>query len=120
MRLHGALAGHQLDAGEVGKASVVGDLLGVALMPAGLAGIAVALAWHRNVAIRAVAAIAGLLTFFPVFVVLEGIAKGLVGDAGPSWLPDESGILATGAALAACGLLAVRAGARRAGQPGHA
>jgi hypothetical protein len=83
-------------------------LLGVVLMPLGLAGLAAALTARRHIAVRALAGVGGLLGFFVLFVLLEGVAKGLVGDAGPSWLPDEAGILATGAALAATGLLTAR------------
>jgi hypothetical protein len=83
-------------------------LLGVVLMPAGLAGVAVALTAGRHGAIRGAAAVGGLFSFFVLFVALEGVAKGLVGDAGPSWLQDEAGILVTGAVLMGGGLLAAR------------
>jgi hypothetical protein len=86
-------------------------LLGVVLMPVGLAGVAVALTARRHLVIRALAGLGGLLAFFVLYVLLDGVAKGLVGDAGPSWLPDEAGILATGMALAAAGLLTARPGA---------
>lgn len=83
-------------------------LLGVALMSTGLAAVAVALTASRPVAVRALAAVGGFLSFFVCFMVLEGIAKAIVGDAGPSWLEDEVGILATGAVLMAGGLFLAR------------
>lgn len=83
-------------------------LAGVVLMAAGLAGVAVALASRRGLFVRALAGIAGLLSFFVVYMTLEGIAKAAVGDAGPAWLDDEVGILATGACLMVAGLLIVR------------
>ena len=93
------------DAGTSSAAASVFYLLGVALMPAGLAGVAVALAAGRHLVLRVVAGIAGFLSFFVSYVVLEGIAQSLVGDTGPTWLGDEVGILVTGIVLAATGLL---------------
>lgn len=83
-------------------------LLGVALMAAGLAAVAVALTAGRNVVIRAAAGVVGLVSFFVVYVVVENIAKAIAGNAGPSWLEDEVGILATGAVLMTAGLLIAR------------
>ncbi|MGH2946396.1 MAG: hypothetical protein ACRDPC_09090 [Solirubrobacteraceae bacterium] len=83
-------------------------LLGIALMPVGLAAVAVALTASRPIVLRALAGVGGLLSFFVCYVLLDGIAKAVVGDAGPSWLQDEVGILATGTALMAAGLLTAR------------
>ena len=74
-------------------------------MPAGLAGIAVALAAGRHLGVRVVAGTAGLLSFFLSYAVLEGTAQGIVGGSGPSWLGDEVGILVTGVLLMTTGLL---------------
>lgn len=83
-------------------------LLGLGLMAGGLAGVAVALTARRPVAVRAIGALGGLVAFVVVYSVLDGIAKSLVGDAGPAWMPDEAGILTTGAVLMAAGLLTAR------------
>lgn len=83
-------------------------LMGVALMAAGLAGVAVALTAGRHVALRVAAGVAGFTSFFVIYVMLESIAQAVAGDAGPSWMADEVGILATGAALMAAGLLIAR------------
>ena len=89
-------------------AAAVLFVAGVVLMPIGLAGVGVALTARRHVVARVGAAGLGLLAFFALFSVVDGAAGGVVGDAGPAWLGDEAGILATGAALAAAGLLLAR------------
>jgi hypothetical protein len=81
---------------------------GFALMAAGLATVAVALTAGRHVVLRAAAGIAGLVSFFFAYVAIEGVAKSINGDAGPTWFPDEVGILATGAVMAAAGMLLIR------------
>jgi hypothetical protein len=99
------------DGAEGGTGSAVASvfyLLGVGLMPVGLAGVAVALAAGRHLVLRVVAGIAGFLSFFVSYVVLEGIAKAIVGDTGPTWLGDEVGILVTGGVLMTAGLLAAQ------------
>jgi hypothetical protein len=48
------------------------------------------------------------LVFFPSFAVLESVGKAAVGEAGPSRLADEVGILATVVAWLAIGLLLLR------------
>ena len=47
--------------------------------------------------------------FFVSFLVLEGIAKSAFGDAGPSYLSDEIGILVTAIFWLVAGALLVRA-----------
>lgn len=88
-------------------------VLGVALMAAGLAAVAVALTAGRHAALRVVAGVVGFLSFFVTYVVLESIAQAIAGDAGPSWMEDEVGILATGTALMTAGLLIARRVAAR-------
>lgn len=88
-------------------------LLGVALMAVGLAAVAVALTSGRHVALRVVAGVVGLVSFFVIYVVVESIAQAIAGDAGPSWMADEVGILATGAVLMSAGLLIARRAAVR-------
>lgn len=48
------------------------------------------------------------VAFFASFAVLESVAKAVVGDAGPSWLHDEAGILATAVAWLVVGLALLR------------
>lgn len=83
-------------------------VLGVALMSLGLGGVAFAVSAGRSTPVRVASAVGGLLAFFVIFVVLEGIAKSIAGGAGPSWFEDEVGILATGVVLMTAGLLTVR------------
>lgn len=96
------------EAGAGSAAAAVLYVLGVALMAVGLAGVAAALAAGRHLLLRVACGIGGLLSFFVSYTVLDGIAKALVGDAGPAWLSDEAGILVTGGMLAAAGLLNVQ------------
>jgi hypothetical protein len=96
------------EAGTGSAAASVFYLLGVALMPAGLAGVAVALAAGRHLVLRVVAGIAGFLSFFASYAVLESIAQAIVGDTDPTWLGDEVGILLTGVVLMTAGLLAAQ------------
>lgn len=96
------------EAGTGSAAATVSYLLGVALMPTGLAGVAVALAAGRHLVLRVVAGIAGFLSFFVSYVALEGIAQAIVGDTRPAWLGDEVGILVTGVVLMTAGLLAAQ------------
>jgi hypothetical protein len=98
--------------GAVGDtANVVTGVLyitGVLLMPIGLAAVAVALTAGRPIVLRVLAGIGGFLAFFPIYLILESIAQAAVGNAGPTWLEDEVGILLTGVALMSAGLLAAR------------
>jgi len=96
------------EAGTGSAAATVFYLLGLALMPAGLAGVAVALVGGRHLALRVVAGIAGFLSFFASYVVLEGIAQAIVGHTRPTWLGEEVGILVTGVVLMTAGLLAAQ------------
>lgn len=71
-------------------------LLGVALMAVGAASVTLRLARGRLTTV--LAALAAPFAFFASFMLLEAIAKALVGDTGPVWLGDEIGIAVTGAA----------------------
>lgn len=88
-------------------------LFAVALMALGLAGLGVAVASGRHVALRALGAIGGLVTWWVSYLLIEGIAQGIVGDTGPAWLGEEIGIVATGAVLMTLGLLLARSTADR-------
>jgi hypothetical protein len=107
------------DGAEAGASSAITAilyLLGAVLMPAGLAGMAVALTAGRHLMLRVVAGVAGFLSAFITYSVLEAAAQSLTGDTDPAWLGEEVGILVTGVVLAAIGLLAAQRSQLR-GQP---
>jgi hypothetical protein len=82
---------------------------GVALMAIGMGAVAVALLDRRHIALRILAGLAGPFAWAVTYMALETAAQGLVGEgAGPSWLHEEIGILATGVALMATGLWLAR------------
>jgi hypothetical protein len=83
-------------------------LSAVLLMAIGSGGLAVALLARRHLALRVVGALAAVVAWWIVYVVVDGVTKSAAGDAGPVWLPDEIGIVVTGALLMAVGLLLVR------------
>jgi len=58
----------------------------------------------------------GPVLFLVSFTLLDGLSQALVGRAGPTWLEDELGILATGGVWFAIGLALLRA-ARRSPRP---
>lgn len=80
-------------------AAAVFYLLGLALMAIGAAAITL-----RLIPWRPIAALLAPVLFVLSFMLLDGIAKPLVGDAGPSWLEDEAGIVLTGVVWLAVGL----------------
>ena len=72
---------------------------GVALLLAAGAALGVAVTAGRPVWLRALAGVAGVVAVLLVYgAVLDPLGKAAVGDAGPSWLPDEAGILLMAAA----------------------
>lgn len=77
---------------------------GALLMAAGAAATIVAALHRRHVALRIVGGLVGPVVWAVTYLVIEGIAQGAAGDAGPAWLHDEIGILCTGVALMATGL----------------
>lgn len=86
----------------------------VTLMALGLASLGVALLAGRHIALRAAGAVGGLVTWVLSYMVIEGIAKAIVGDTDPVWLGEEIGIIATGAVLMTIGLLLARPSSTRA------
>lgn len=93
-------------------AAAVLYLLGVLLLAAGASAVTLRLARGRGRAATAVAVLASPVVFWASFMLLEAVAKAVVGDTGPSWLKDEAGILLTGAVWLSVGAAAVRAGGR--------
>ncbi len=83
-------------------------LAAVTLMALGLAALGVAVLAGRHPALRVLGAIAGLVTWVASYLVIEGIAQGIVGDTDPVWLGDEIGIVLTGAVLMTVGLMLAR------------
>ena len=75
-------------------------LAGVALMVLGAAGLLVRLTG------RWFAAVLGPVLAIAVFSVLDAVAEGLLGSAGPAWMQDEWGILVTGLFWLALALVA--------------
>jgi hypothetical protein len=80
----------------------------VFLMAFGMASLAVAVLSGRHVAVRVLGAGGGLVAWWLSYMVIEGIAKAIVGDTDPAWLGEEIGIVATGAVLMTVGLLLAR------------
>jgi len=85
----------------------------VALMALGMASLGVALLAGRHIALRIAGALGGLVAWALSYMVIEGIAMGIVGDTDPVWLGEEIGIVATGAVLMTVGLLLARSSATR-------
>lgn len=85
-------------------AAAVFFILGAALMAIGATAIGVLLAerWS-NVVLAATVALSPIV-FVISFVVLDSIAKPLVGDRGPAYFDDEAGILVTGLVWLAIGI----------------
>ncbi len=83
-------------------------ILAVSLMVLGLIGLGVAVTAGRHVVLRVLGGIAGLVSWVVSYMVVEGVAKAVAGDSGPSWLEDEVGIVTTGAVLMTVGLLLAR------------
>lgn len=84
-------------------------LLGVALMLVGSTWVGARVTARLGAPLFAMGVILSPVVLVASFTVLEGIAKGAVGDAGPAWLEDDAGILATGATWFAASLWARRA-----------
>ena len=79
-------------------------VLGVTLMALGSSWIGVTLAGDRHVALAFALGLLSPLLLFASFVLLDAVAQSVVGDAGPAWLQDEVGILATGAVWLGAGI----------------
>lgn len=87
-------------------AAAVFFVLGAGLMAAGAATLTLRAARGRGTAI--VAALLAPVLWAISFMVLDPLAQGAVGDAGPSWLQDESAIALTGAVWLVTGLVCAR------------
>ena len=91
-------------------AAAVFYLGGVLLMAVGATAVGLWLTRGRATWLRIVAMAVSFVGFFVSFLVLEGIAKSAFGDAGPSYMSDEVGILVTAIFWLLAGAVLVRAG----------
>ena len=90
-------------------AAAVFYLGGVLLMAVGATAVGLWLTRGRATWLRIVAMAVSFVGFFVSFLVLEGIAKSAFGDAGPSYMSDEVGILVTAIFWLLAGAVLVRA-----------
>lgn len=94
-------------------AAAVFYLLGAVLLAVGAGCATLRLLRPRKRWTRVAALLPAPVVFFASFVALESLVKAAVGDAGPAWLEDEVGILATGAVWLATGLAVLRGASTR-------
>lgn len=80
----------------------------VLLMVAGMAGLGVALLSGRNLLLRVLGGVGGVVTWVVSYAVIGTVMGAVAPDSGPSWLDDELEIVATGAILMTVGLLLAR------------
>jgi hypothetical protein len=95
-------------------------LLGAVLLAVGAGCVTLRLLRPRARWTTVAAVLPAPIVFFVSFIVLESLAKAAVGDAGPAWLEEEVGILATGAVWLATGLTLLRGSYTQAEAPAHA
>jgi hypothetical protein len=81
--------GEQTDTG----AAAAFYLTGFALLLLGSAALGLWLARHRSAAVRLASVLAGPLVFVVSMNAIDGAAKAVLGDLGPSYARDEWGIL---------------------------
>ena len=80
-------------------------LAGALGMTLGASWVGVRLAGGRPVPVVIALGVLTALAWFPLYdSVLDPLAAGAIGDAGPAWLGDEAGILLTGLLLSAASL----------------
>jgi hypothetical protein len=85
------------DGGTGGGATAAFYLLGVALMLVGATWVGARATARLATPLFALGVVLSPVVLFASYAALEGLAKGIVGDAGPAWLEEEIGIAATGA-----------------------
>jgi hypothetical protein len=89
---------------DAGGVTAVLYLAGVALMLVGSVFVAGLVARGRGLLVLVPAMVLSPFLVFLSYAVLDSLAVGVVGDAGPGWLEDEAGILATGVFWLGAGL----------------
>lgn len=70
-------------------------LLGLACLFFGSTSVGLLLTEGRGVAVKVLAALASIVAFWVSFSLIDTAMQALVGDAGPQWVHDEMGIVAT-------------------------
>ena len=98
------------ETGIADTATAVLYILAVLLMAIGAACVTLRAARGRGKLATVAAFVAAPFLFILSYMLLDAIAKPLVGDAGPSWLGDEAGIVLTGVVWLATGLASTRNG----------
>ena len=83
-------------------------VLAVLLVLVGSTWVGARLAGDRSRLVLAVLIVLSPLAAFVSYAVVDEFAKAVVGSAGPAWLEDEIGILATGIVWCGASLLALR------------
>jgi hypothetical protein len=86
----------------------------ILLMVVGSTAVGIALARSWPWWAQVLAAVGGVIGLFLLYALLDAVLKAAFGDAGPSWLADELGIVATGAVCLVGGVLLGRSMAPRA------
>ena len=89
-------------------------LAAILLMVVGSTAVGIALVRNAPWWVQVLAALAGVIGLFLLYTLLDAVLKGAFGDAGPSWLADELGIVSTGAVCLVGGVLLARSLAVRA------
>ena len=82
-------------------------LLAVGLVLVGSTWIGTRIAGDRSRPVLALLIVLSPLAAFASYAVIDAVAKSITGDAGPAWLEDEVGILATGLVWIAASLPAL-------------
>lgn|SRR5919108_1792425 len=99
------------ESGARDAAAAVFFLLGFVLLLVGSSGVGLWLTRGRGPAVRIVAALLALVTFLVSWQLLIPVGEALVGDRGPNYVSEESGILLNALLWLALGIL-VSAGSR--------
>ena len=96
-------------------------LSAILLMVIGATAVGIALLRRFPSWVQLLGAVAAVVALFVLYTVLDGLLKPAFEGVGPSWLPEELGILATGAICLVGGtLLARRIGRQRRDSPSPA
>lgn len=85
----------------------------VLLLAIGATAVGPALVRRYPSWVQLLAAVVAIPALIFLYEAIDAVLKGLLGDVGPSWLPDELGIAATGALCLVGGVLLGRAVAMR-------
>jgi hypothetical protein len=81
----------------------------VTLLASGATAVGAALLRHYPGWAQLLGAVVAIPALIFIYQGIDAVLKGLAGDVGPAWLPDELGIVATGALCLVGGVLLGRA-----------